>query len=161
MWCFSFPFLMDKTVISNGCSSTCFCSRPFHSCTRHSQLTSSAIVNFFVRKVVCSIIGSRPDGLGLSKARYHLENFSFYVAGYGHDYGKLKPSVSHFCRVCSQEGRGMFIRFLIWFTHPEIQQVQLNSLSLEWQDKLVKLSELLKFGLYSTHLEVDSSLGRF
>jgi len=62
--------------------------------------------NFVVRKVVCSIIGSRPDGLGSSKARYHLENFSFYVVGYGHDYGKLKPSVSHFCRVCKPRRQG-------------------------------------------------------
>lgn len=56
------------------------------------------------------------------------------------------PQSLIFVEFASQEGRGMFIRFLIWFTHPEIQQVQLNSLSLEGQDKSVKLSELLKFG---------------
>lgn len=146
MWCFSFPFLMDKTVISNGCRLNMHLQQTISQL--HPSLTadSSAIVNFVVRKVVCSIIGSRPDGLGSSKARYHLENFSFYVAGYGHDYGNWNPQCLIFVEFASQEGREMFIRFLIWFTHPEIQQVQLDSLSLEWQDKLVKLSDLLKFG---------------
>ena len=47
----------------------------------HLSLTADQLSDckFVVRKVVCSIIGSRPDGLGSSKARYHVENFSFML----------------------------------------------------------------------------------
>ena len=146
MWCFFFPFLVDKTVISNGCSSTCICCRPFHSCTRHSKLTSSAIVNFVVRKL--SVVLLAADLMVWDHRRqdiiWKISLLCCWLWSWLWKNETLKSLI--FVEFASQEGRGMFIRFLIWFTQPEIQQVQLNSLSLEWQDKPVKLSELLKFG---------------